>query len=290
MAKKYVDQVALQQNIVETKARLDNKVDKVTGKGLSSNDYTNDEKTKLAGIAEGAQVNTLEGIKVNASVLPISGKYTELGKMALKDEVAETDLASALSTKINGKADSSSVYSKSDVNTMLSSYAPIASPAFTGTPTAPKAAKGTNTGQVATTSFVKEATDDIKTELGSVFKFKGVVADMAALEAITDPSNGDVYQVTNAGTGKTNAEYVWNNTAWIELGTEVDLSGYAPVNSPAFTGTPTAPTASKGTSGSVIATAGFVQNELADYEKSADLVAITAAEVTALWSSIAPMG
>lgn len=33
------------------------KVDKVDGKGLSTNDYTTTEKTKLAGIDEGAQVN-----------------------------------------------------------------------------------------------------------------------------------------------------------------------------------------------------------------------------------------
>lgn len=33
---------------------LAKKVDKVTGKGLSTNDYTSDEKTKLAGIATGA--------------------------------------------------------------------------------------------------------------------------------------------------------------------------------------------------------------------------------------------
>jgi predicted DNA-binding WGR domain protein len=36
---------------------LNNKVDKVTGKGLSTNDYTTTEKNKLAGIEAGAQVN-----------------------------------------------------------------------------------------------------------------------------------------------------------------------------------------------------------------------------------------
>ena len=36
---------------------LDQKVDKVSGKGLSTNDYTTEEKTKLAGIQAGAQVN-----------------------------------------------------------------------------------------------------------------------------------------------------------------------------------------------------------------------------------------
>lgn len=35
--------------------------------------------------------------------------------------------------------------------------APLASPAFTGTPTAPTAAPGTNTTQVATTGFVTTA-------------------------------------------------------------------------------------------------------------------------------------
>lgn len=39
------------------------------GKGLSSNDYTTTEKNKLAGIAEGAQVNVIEGIKVNGEAV-----------------------------------------------------------------------------------------------------------------------------------------------------------------------------------------------------------------------------
>lgn len=33
------------------------KVDKVSGKGLSTNDFTDDEQLKLAGIADGAEVN-----------------------------------------------------------------------------------------------------------------------------------------------------------------------------------------------------------------------------------------
>lgn len=41
----------------QTNALLNAKVDKVTGKGLSTNDYTTNEKNKLAGIAEGAEVN-----------------------------------------------------------------------------------------------------------------------------------------------------------------------------------------------------------------------------------------
>ncbi len=40
------------------KNKLDLKVDKVSGKGLSTNDYTTEEKQKLAGIAEGANKYT----------------------------------------------------------------------------------------------------------------------------------------------------------------------------------------------------------------------------------------
>lgn len=39
------------------------KVDKVTGKGLSTEDYTTAEKEKLAGVEAGAQVNTVTGVK-----------------------------------------------------------------------------------------------------------------------------------------------------------------------------------------------------------------------------------
>jgi hypothetical protein len=45
--------------------------------------------------------------------------------------------------------------------------APLASPAFTGTPTAPTAAAGTNNTQIATTAFVQNAINDVKsTSLG----------------------------------------------------------------------------------------------------------------------------
>lgn len=38
-------------------AEIDTKVDKIEGKGLSTEDYTTTEKTKLSGIEAGAEVN-----------------------------------------------------------------------------------------------------------------------------------------------------------------------------------------------------------------------------------------
>lgn len=61
---KYINLKGLSKLIEAIKSKLDGlgsaigtKVDKVSGKGLSTNDYTTTEKNKLAGIASGAEVN-----------------------------------------------------------------------------------------------------------------------------------------------------------------------------------------------------------------------------------------
>lgn len=81
-------------------------VAKETGKGLSANDFTDAYKTQLENlVATGGEVNVLEGVKVGDTDLTITDKKVTLGALAVKDEVALTDLAAALQTIINGKAD-----------------------------------------------------------------------------------------------------------------------------------------------------------------------------------------
>lgn len=53
---------------------LSAKVSVEAGKGLSTNDYTNEEKSKLAGVETGAQANVIEVIKINGVDAPISEK------------------------------------------------------------------------------------------------------------------------------------------------------------------------------------------------------------------------
>lgn len=57
-------------------AAIGKKVDKVTGKGLSTNDYTTTEKTKLSGIATGAEVNqnAFSNIKVGTTTVSADTK------------------------------------------------------------------------------------------------------------------------------------------------------------------------------------------------------------------------
>lgn len=54
---KYLDENGLIYYHSKIKTLLNGKVDKVSGKGLSTNDYTTAEKNKLSGIASGAEVN-----------------------------------------------------------------------------------------------------------------------------------------------------------------------------------------------------------------------------------------
>ena len=58
-------------NQTDLQSELDLKVDKVSGKGLSTNDYTDDEKTKLSEIEAGAEVNNISD--VNATDLTDAG-------------------------------------------------------------------------------------------------------------------------------------------------------------------------------------------------------------------------
>lgn len=80
--------------------KADGKVDKVTGKGLSTNDYTNEEKNKLAGIDSGAEENVIEVVKVNGTALPVTEKSVDVPVPEATDVVnnlTSTSTTSALS-------------------------------------------------------------------------------------------------------------------------------------------------------------------------------------------------
>lgn len=76
----------VQNKIVD--AALNNKVDKVSGKGLSTNDYTTAEKNKLAGIAEGANKTVVESTIESNTTNPVQCKAI---KAALDKKVDKVD-------------------------------------------------------------------------------------------------------------------------------------------------------------------------------------------------------
>lgn len=89
---------------------LANKVDKVTGKGLSTNDYTTAEKNKLAGIAEGANKTVVDSTFSTESTNPVENRVI---KTAL-DEFSTT-----VETALDGKA--STAVATTSANGLLSS-------------------------------------------------------------------------------------------------------------------------------------------------------------------------
>lgn len=55
-----------------------NFVGKVDGKGLSSNDYTNEEKNKLGSISAGANANVIESVSVNGVAQTVTSKAVDI--------------------------------------------------------------------------------------------------------------------------------------------------------------------------------------------------------------------
>ena len=84
-------------------------------------------------------------------------------------------------------------------NVITTTYAPLASPALTGTPTAPTATAGDNSTQIATTAFVTSAISGIT----GAMVFKGTVGTGGTAGTslpTTGVKVGDTYKVASAGT------------------------------------------------------------------------------------------
>lgn len=95
---------------IPTQTALNDKVDKIAGKGLSTNDFSNVDKSKLSGIEADAQVNILEGVKVNGTDLTITDKKVDI------------DLSSFITKTVN---DLVYYYTKAEVNDIVGSLKTI---------------------------------------------------------------------------------------------------------------------------------------------------------------------
>jgi hypothetical protein len=136
----------------------------------------------------------------------------------------------------------------------------FASPTFTGTPTAPTATAGTNTTQLATTQYVRtevanlvnsapgalDTLDELAAALGDDASFASTVTTSIGLKA---PLESPTFTGTVTGITKT----------MVGLGNVLNETKATAFTSPAFTGTPTAPTAAGGTNTTQIATTAYVQ-------------------------------
>lgn len=159
MAYNYLDKTGLALVWEKIKNALAGKVDKVDGKGLSTNDYTSAEKTKLSGIASGAQVNVLEGIQKNGTNVTITNKIANISVPTKTSDITNDSgfiTSSSLPTKVSDLTNDTGFQTASDVSTAISSA------------------------------------------LTTVMDYKGTVATVANLPA-SGNKNGDIYHVTADG-------------------------------------------------------------------------------------------
>lgn len=84
--------------------KLNKKVDKITGKGLSTEDYTTSEKTKLGTIEEGAQVNTVTSVAGRTGAVTLT--KTDIG-LDNVDNTSDDDkpISTATQTALDSKVD-----------------------------------------------------------------------------------------------------------------------------------------------------------------------------------------
>jgi hypothetical protein len=174
---------------------------------------------------QGAPTGVTTAFGRSGTVVAVAGDYTA-------DKITNTPAGGVAATNV-----------QTAINELDTEKAPLASPALTGTPTAPTAAPGTNTTQISTTAFVKAAIDVVLGGVASAFDTLSEIVTELALKAYASvvltagaglTGGGDLSAnrsfAVGAGTGITvNADDVainYNNAnVWLASQTFINASG-----------------------------------------------------------------
>lgn len=179
-----------------------------------------------------AELNILDGVTATAAEINKLDGFTGIvDDLNYAKDLRATEVTATEFDYLDGVT--SSIQTQfGTVNTSLATKAPLSSPVFINTPTAPTAAAGTNTTQIATTAFVQTAVSGIVDAAPATLN---TLNELAA--ALGDDPN---FATT--------------------VSTSIGLK--APIASPTFTGTPAADTATAGTNTTQLATTAFVTSAI----------------------------
>ena len=190
---------------------LSGKVDVEAGKGLSSNDYTDTEKTKLAGIASGAEVNVQSNWNESntSSDAYIQNKPT-LGSAASKDvptsgNASTTEVVMGSDTRLSDARNAADVYSWAKAETK---------PSYTANEVGAIASteKGANGGVAELDSTGKIFSSQLPSYVDDVLEY-----DSLSDFPLTGES-GKVYVAKD-----TNVTYRWSGTTYVKIGSDLTL-------------------------------------------------------------------
>ena len=251
----------------------------VAGYGITDAVSNSSLTSTLSGYATNASialltVEDLDNVQVTS---PSNGQVLAWNSTDNKWENANASISTVDWSNVTSQPTLLTGYNITSADPLLSVLAPLNSPALYGTPTAPTVATTDSSTTLATTAFVQSVVSAIP----------GATIESLADVSVTSISNGQVLAwnsstltwvnsslpttiaFTNVtGTPATLAGYGITDGVTSSSLTSI-LSGYAHLASPAFTGTPTATTASLGTSNTQLATTAFVQNAVSSMTFSA---------------------
>ena len=232
---------------------LQTKVDKVEGKGLSTEDFTTAFKEKLEGIEAGAEVNqnAIGKVKVGDKVFVADEEVDTVEfagangiSVSADDESGVVTIENAGVRAIASGATEGTIKVNTNGVEAEVAVAGLGSAAFTEASAYAEAAHkevvaaaevlghvyledAANEAHDVTSGYavtpkalaeVKAIAESAKSTAeqisGSAFEYKGSVSSLVELQGIANPALGDVY---NVGEGD-GANYVWNGSAWDNLG------------------------------------------------------------------------
>lgn len=216
-----------------------NKVDKVDGKGLSTNDYTTVEKAKLAGIAEGANKYTHPTTSGNKHI-PSGGSAGQILRWdsdctavwgADNNNTTYSDMKGA-TTSAAGTHGLAPAPAAGAANRYLRSDGTWSVPPDNNTTynDATQSSHGLMTAadkkkiDELPTNATLSSTYAKKSEITGVYKYKGSVATEDKLPT-SGQTTGDVYDIAAASSyGAAGMNVAWNGKAWDALGEKFQIA------------------------------------------------------------------
>lgn len=190
------------------------KVDKVDGKGLSTNDFTDTLKDKLDGIDDNANNYTLPDASATGKGGVQIGSNIDVneGTISVKDGTTAQKGVVQLSSAINS-TDTDKAATPSAVKQAYDLANGKQSPATS------------LAGYGIQDAYTKDEVDGL---VSAVYRYKGTVSTYAELPS-TGRKTGDVYNVETADTEhgiKAGDNVAWNGSAWDALAGDIDLTAY----------------------------------------------------------------
>lgn len=196
------------------KALLAGKVDKVDGKGLSTNDYTTAEKTKLSGLKNYTHPTTSgnKHIPAGGSANQILGWSADGTAKWVNEKDTTYSVMSGATTDADGKSGLVPSPAKGAQRWLDSTGAWTTPPNTTyGNATTSSAGLMTAADKTKLDAFGAASTYALKSDITAMYRYRGSVASYDKLPT-SGQTIGDVYDV---GDGM---NYAWNGEQWDALG------------------------------------------------------------------------